>query len=332
MGSHYPIALSGWDVAERYLDCDVVMAHTRFFMTTIQAANIAARRNKRICVVDHGSGPLRSSPRALSAASITYERAVTSYLKRRLARFFGVSSASVKWLEEFGIFGASLLPNGVAPLSAAPMRKLDSFNEPVVFYAGRLLPEKGVQELVEAVEVLVAQGARFDLRIGGDGPLATFLKARAISLDFFSFLGRLSSTEIEHELAGATVLVNPSNYAEGLPTILLEAGNAAMPVISTPRGGSADLIRNGHTGWLISEGSRPAITEGPAHGSCPASRGAEERFGSLFLDPTAVYVAYNSHALYFYLGSRSITCSYYDVKSAGHRSGMPVPSRLSGAA
>ena len=36
------------------------------------------------------------------------------------------------------------------------------------------------------------------------------------------------------------MLVNPSNYPEGLPTILLEAGAAALPVISTPRGGSAN--------------------------------------------------------------------------------------------
>src|SRR5580704_16312467 len=34
MGSHYPIALTGWKIAARFLECDVVMAHTRFFMTT----------------------------------------------------------------------------------------------------------------------------------------------------------------------------------------------------------------------------------------------------------------------------------------------------------
>ena len=55
MGSHYPIAF-GWRKANEFLRCDVVMAHTRFFMTTLAAAAATARMGKRICVVDHGSG------------------------------------------------------------------------------------------------------------------------------------------------------------------------------------------------------------------------------------------------------------------------------------
>ncbi len=101
MGSHYPIAPSGWKNGEPFLDCDVVMAHTRFFMTTLLAARITARRRKRICVVDHGSGPLRVSPRPLALASLVYERVATAALKRLSARFFGVSRASTDWLREF---------------------------------------------------------------------------------------------------------------------------------------------------------------------------------------------------------------------------------------
>ena len=262
MGSHFPVALSGWRKAEPLLNCDVVMAHTRFFMTTLLAARIAARRGKRICVLDHGSGPLRTSPRPLAAASMAYERAATASLKHLSARFFGVSRASTDWLREFGIFDAEIVPNGIAARSEMPRRTIDAFDHPVVFFAGRLLVEKGVRELVDAIEILVREGNDVRLRIAGDGPLAGYVARRAKLCDFLTYLGPLSPDRVAAELDHATIYVNPSNYPEGLPTVLLEAGAAGLPVISTPRGGSADIIRDGETGWLISDGSQSQIVNG----------------------------------------------------------------------
>lgn len=259
MGSHYPIAATGWPRAEVLLDCDVVIAQTRFFMTTLAAAWIAARRGKRICVVDHGSGPLRTSPKALAFASLLYERAATEMLKRKSPRFLAVSGASAQWLRSFGIADAQIVPNGIAPTTRPPFRSDASLDRPVVFYAGRLLREKGVCELIDGVETLIGRGHDIQLRIAGKGPLSSSIANRAAKSTFLTFLGHLRPAEITAELNRASMFVNPSNYAEGLPTILLEAGSAALPVISTPRGGSVDLIRDGETGWIIPRGEPAAI-------------------------------------------------------------------------
>lgn len=260
MGSSYPVADRGWRQAEQFLSCDVVMAHTRFFMTTLCAARITARRSQRICVVDHGSGPLRSSPQPLVAASLVYERLATAMLKRWSARFFAVSQASANWLSTFGIRDARILPNGITITGSEPIRESGDFREPIIFFAGRLLPEKGIRQLVEATELLVRSGSNVKLRIAGDGPLAPYLRHRSSEVDYINYVGRLSSSEVADELRRATIFVNPSNYAEGLPTILLEAGAAALPVVSTTRGGSPDLVRDGETGWLITDSSAGAIS------------------------------------------------------------------------
>jgi glycosyltransferase involved in cell wall biosynthesis len=257
MGSHYPISVTGWRRAERHLQCEVVMAHTRFFMTTLAASAVTARQSRPLYVVDHGSGPLRSCPRALASASLVYERAVTALLKRRSAKFLAVSAASAEWLRYFDIGDAEVIPNGIAPRAAMPPRNVDAFGRAVILFAGRLIPEKGVRELVKAVESLVREGRNLQLRIAGDGPLSNFVQDRASSAGFLRYLGRLTPAEVAVEMDKATMFVNPSNYPEGLPTTLLEAGAAALPVISTPRGGSGDLIRNGETGWLI-PGSTPS--------------------------------------------------------------------------
>ncbi|HEY6325523.1 MAG TPA: glycosyltransferase family 4 protein [Candidatus Cybelea sp.] len=258
MGSTYPISLSGWHRAAELLRCDAVMAHTRFFMTTPIAAVLAARQGRRICVVDHGSGPLRSSS-VFALASLAYEHAVTSALKRLSPRFFAVSGASADWLRRFNINDAQVVPNGIRLLGEAPSRAPDAFAMPVVFFAGRLIPEKGARQLVEAVERLVREGSNIQLRIAGQGPLSRLLSERASEAGFLKYLGQLSPEQVAAEMASATIFVNPSDYPEGLPTTLLEAGAAALPVISTPRGGSVDLIRNGVTGWLIPDNAPGSI-------------------------------------------------------------------------
>jgi glycosyltransferase involved in cell wall biosynthesis len=262
MGSHYPVALKGWKTARNMLQCDVVMAHTRFFMTTFAAALASSRLGTRLAIVDHGAGPLRTSPRAMALAALGYEHAATAVLKRFGPRFFAVSDASARWLRRFGIVEAQVLPNSVAPCENPPCRNADSLqNRTVIFYGGRLLPEKGVMELIDAIALLAQRGHDVELRIAGDGPLAATINASRSQHHFLKYLGRIEPQRIEDELRRATVLVNPSNLPEGLPTILVEAGRAALPVISTPFGGSAEIIRDGSTGWIIPSGSPKVIAD-----------------------------------------------------------------------
>jgi glycosyltransferase involved in cell wall biosynthesis len=257
-GSYFPIPTSGARLMAQRLRADVIIAQTRFFLTTLMAARVAASQGRRICVVDHGAGPLRSNP-AFVAASMTYEHVITLALRAFRPKFFAVSAASARWLRHFGIGEAPVVPNGVSPREGMPDRTLASFSKPVIFCAGRLFAEKGIRELVDAVGALVRGGAAIELRIAGDGPLSGMLAERAQKNGFLRYLGRISHDEVAAELERASLYVNPSNCAEGLPTVLLEAGSAALPVISTAFGGSSELILDGDTGWTIPRGDVDSI-------------------------------------------------------------------------
>jgi glycosyltransferase involved in cell wall biosynthesis len=61
-------------------------------------------------------------------------------------------------------------------------------------------------------------------------------------------------------MRAADFLVVPS-YAEGLPTVILEAFAQATPVIATNVGANADAVRTGETGFLVPPGDAFALRE-----------------------------------------------------------------------
>ena len=64
-------------------------------------------------------------------------------------------------------------------------------------------------------------------------------------------------------LAAADVVVNPS-FTEGLPNVLLEAFSLGRPVVATDVGGTAELVQDGRSGWLVPAGNPAALARSPA--------------------------------------------------------------------
>jgi glycosyltransferase involved in cell wall biosynthesis len=262
MSGRFPVPRKGFGALFRLLgESDEIMSQTRFFPLTTVVAYVAAAHGKRIAIVDHGSGHFRFASPILDALSIAYEHAVTLALALVRPRYFGISGASVRWLRHFGIKRAGVLPNGIDPRDAAlPVRSADDYRNPTIFFAGRLIPEKGMRELLAGFRLWRERSGREGrLVIAGEGSLEGEIAAAAAADPQVTFLGKITPARVAEELDRAQILVNPSNYPEGLPTLLLEAGRAALPVISTPNGGSGELIDGKETGWLIERGTPDAI-------------------------------------------------------------------------
>lgn len=132
---------------------------------------------------------------------------------------------------------------------------------PVVIFAGRLMPQKAVGDLVDALDLL--QHVRPDVRtlIVGGGPQRRELEetAHAYRLDDkVRFLGHRD--DVPRLLAASDLLVLPSRY-EGLPNVVLEAMRFRKPVVATAAPGTTELVVDGETGKLVPVGNPQALAQ-----------------------------------------------------------------------
>ena len=124
----------------------------------------------------------------------------------------------------------------------------------VIGAAGRLSPEKGFGQLVEAASALPAEHKDVGIVIFGDGPLRGELTRRIAELGLSDrvvlagFRGDVGKFLPHLDLAAI-----PS-YTEGLPVILLELLAAAVPIVATRVGGIPEVIDDGVTGRLVAAG------------------------------------------------------------------------------
>jgi glycosyltransferase involved in cell wall biosynthesis len=132
---------------------------------------------------------------------------------------------------------------------------------PMILFAGRLMPQKAVGDLIDALDLL--QHVRPDVRtlIVGAGPQRRELEetAHAYRLDDkVRFLGHRD--DVPRLLAACDLLVLPSKY-EGLPNVVLEAMRYRKPVVATAAPGTTELVIDGQTGRLVPVGNPPALAQ-----------------------------------------------------------------------
>lgn len=133
---------------------------------------------------------------------------------------------------------------------------------PRFLYVGRLIPRKGVDELIEAFNHIAAKGDA-TLTIVGDGPekrvLMQMQTEKAARLT--TWVGRIENHRVCEFMAAADVLVLPSKY-EPWGLVVNEAMAAGLPVIASRKVGAAvDLIRTGVTGLMLDNAHHAELIE-----------------------------------------------------------------------
>lgn len=149
------------------------------------------------------------------------------------------------------------IPNGIAPLSFLPREEaqaalLEGRRAPVIIGAvGELTWNKGYHTLLRAASALKRQGKEFLLCIVGDGEERTFMRTM-IEEEGLSDMVHLAGfvPEASRYLKAFDVFVLPS-LKEGLPYVLLEAGQAELPVVASRTGGVPDVVLEGVSGLLV---------------------------------------------------------------------------------
>src|SRR5688572_21498455 len=166
------------------------------------------------------------------------------------------------------------------PASAAKVRRiyngvnLSGFHPPdpgsgipAIISIGRLIEKKGFADLINACGLLTSRRRGFNCEIIGEGPLEEALQAQIARADLqgcVRLVGPQTQAEIALRLSHATIFVLPcTREADGgmdnLPTVIMEAMAAGLPVISTPLGGIPEMVEHDINGELVPERDPAAI-------------------------------------------------------------------------
>jgi len=144
-------------------------------------------------------------------------------------------------------------PSGLAPGTREDARAelgipADSL---VIGYLGRLVPDKGIRELIEAWAVVSRKPNLHLLLVGPFEPQAPLSSdtEQALRSDTRIHLAGLR-WDTPRWLAAMDLVVLPT-YREGLPVVPLEAGAMGLPVVATNIPGCVDAVTDGVTGTLV---------------------------------------------------------------------------------
>lgn len=168
---------------------------------------------------------------------------------RGAAAVIAVSGELGQRARELGVPEERLVqvPNGVDCEVFGPGARRPGDGGWRLIYTGRYDPAKGLDELLQAMAGLRAEGRDVHLDLVG-GSTATDLgvdfRARARDLgiaDRVRFVDEVPWAELPERLAAADLFVLPS-HSEGLPLSLLEALACGLPVVSTRCGGPEEVV------------------------------------------------------------------------------------------
>lgn len=145
-------------------------------------------------------------------------------------------------------------------------RPLERRLDPAVFrvaYAGRFVPEKGLDTLLEAVARL---GSKVELWLIGDGPQQAVLQTLAQDLGIngrVRWIPPVSSDQMPGLLAQVNAMVLPSRttpvWKEQFGRVLVEAMACKVPVVGSDCGAIPEVI--GETGLIFPEGETSVLTD-----------------------------------------------------------------------
>lgn len=234
-----------------------IVTNTRFFEPSWVGTALAQQLQVPHLHIEHGSDHVFTGKLMVDCAARIVDYTLGRHVLQTATQCVGVSQRAKEFVERFAGRECGELFNAVdtdyfSPGESKFRKEIGISNEPIVAFVGRLVPEKGVLDLLHAWDSLGKPRAR--LILAGVGPLEAALRVFASWRHNVSVVGKLSREGIRSLLRAASILVHPSRCAEGLPTVLLEAGAIGLCVIASNRGGTSEVIPTSAYGYLFEAG------------------------------------------------------------------------------
>jgi glycosyltransferase involved in cell wall biosynthesis len=140
---------------------------------------------------------------------------------------------------------------------------------PLLIFVGRVVEEKGVEDLIQSVNILVPKFPDISALIVGEGQdrcaFEGLVKKLGLS-DRVIFTGWIASEHVPAYLGAGDIFVGPSRKAkngwvEAQGLTFIEAMAAKIPVIATRVGGIIDSVKHEETGLLVHQNAPAEIAK-----------------------------------------------------------------------
>lgn len=188
--------------------------------------------------------------------------AIQYWCARIPQRAYSFSQLHLGRLRALGVNGpAVLLPGEYSGGAREPM----PIEPGHIVFAGRLIPEKRVGLLIDALALAAPRSAILHATIFGRGPESAAIERRidACGLaDRVKLSGFVAQQEVDSAIRGAAAIVQPSER-EGYGMVVVEASAAGVPavVVAGEDNAATELVEDGVNGFIVSEPSPEALAD-----------------------------------------------------------------------
>lgn len=186
-------------------------------------------------------------------------RWLVGHLARKACATVSLGGKLTGILQAQGAREVVVLPNAVE--IPAGFQRCPPGNGTVRFlFVGRFAFNKGIDLLMAVARRFANEGIPASFELVGGGPLLEHYRSTGLPPNV-ELLGRVDDDQLFSLYAERDCLVLPTRF-EGMPTVVLEAMARGCPVVVSDVGATADLVRDGHSGFLLPPGDAKALYEG----------------------------------------------------------------------
>jgi glycosyltransferase involved in cell wall biosynthesis len=143
-------------------------------------------------------------------------------------------------------------------LNGEPHQQVEGNRSLNLLYAGRLVPDKGIDTAIKAMTKLVFEKGQGNIRLSLAGSGSADYEGYLHSLvnqagltDYVSFLGWVPPEQMPKLMRKFDVLLLPSTWPEPFARIVLEGMISGLVVVATPTGGTREILTDAKNGLLF---------------------------------------------------------------------------------
>lgn len=243
---------------------DLINTHTRFFITSFVGLIFAKVKRVPLLHKEHGAGHSAQLSKPIDLISRAYDHTLGALILKFAWKLIADSTGVRDFLRHLGVKETAkitVINDGVdAELFCrreTNLRKdLNLGKAVIITFVGRLIPAKGVQDVLSIFPDIKEKYGRVKLLIVGDGYYKQELEklVKEEDKDDILFLGQKSSQEVAEILNITDIFVSPS-YSDSSPYSLFEAGNIGIPLVAADTPGIRDLVKDHEDGLLFPPGN-----------------------------------------------------------------------------